>query len=289
MTTSKPVILITGCSSGIGALAVGYFLKAGYRVAATVRQPADQRQLQQTYASFQKQLLVLQMDVCEQASIDAMCDAIMKRWQRIDVLINNAGCAYGGAFEDLPEAMMQAQFEVNFFGVQRVTRAILPMMRAQGQGKIINVSSIAGLLAFPYLGAYAATKWALDAFTESLRHEVWDFGIQVCGVHPAAYRSRIFDHPDRLGPAYQDQNHPYHQQTKTLIARINDHKAHYQDPLPVIKSLDRVIMHPHPPLRNFPDGRSWLIYLIRKFLPGWLNDWILRFQVCRSGLSKPAK
>jgi NAD(P)-dependent dehydrogenase (short-subunit alcohol dehydrogenase family) len=273
------VILITGCSSGIGLAAADYFLKSGFRVAPSVRAQQDEERLNSRFQSYGDAVCVVRVDVTQSATIEAAIAVILGRWGRIDIVINNAGVAYGGAFECLCETDIRRQIEVNLFGVQNVCRAVLPQMRHQQSGLIINISSVAGFIAFPFLGAYATSKWALEAFTESLRYEVVSFGLHVALVEPASYRSEIFNHPDRMAQTHGVHQIPYAQPTTALRQRIDNHKAGYKEPDAVIRCLDRVIRHRHPPLRNFPDHRSWCLYLLKKLCPSVLYDKLIRIRM----------
>jgi NAD(P)-dependent dehydrogenase (short-subunit alcohol dehydrogenase family) len=131
------------------------------------------------------------MDVCEPASIDAAVEFVLEREGRLDVLINNAGFALAGAIEQTTIDEARAQFDTNFFGVHRVCRSVLPIMRAQGSGLIVNIGSMAGLIAVPFQGFYCASKYALEAFTEVLRMEVKPFGVQVTLVDPGDFETAI--------------------------------------------------------------------------------------------------
>lgn len=167
-------VLITGCSSGIGAAAVQAFAAAGWNVAATLRRPEST-----PFDSDRGTIEAFALDVTDRSSIDAAIGQVMARFGRIDVLINNAGYGLFGPFETASPAVIERQFQTNVFGLFDVTRAVLPILRAQGSGVIINVASLSGLVAMPLYSLYAASKFAVVGFSESLSHELAPLGIRV--------------------------------------------------------------------------------------------------------------
>ena len=174
-------VFITGCSSGIGAAAVRHFAAQGWNVAATLRQPAA--------ASFEQgtgQVAAFALDVTDPASVDAAVQQALARFGAIDVLINNAGYGLFGPFETATPEVVDRQFATNVGGVLAVTRAVLPGMRERGSGVIINVASLTGLVAMPLYSLYAASKFAVVGFSQSLSHELAPFGIRVKVFTPGA-------------------------------------------------------------------------------------------------------
>jgi NAD(P)-dependent dehydrogenase (short-subunit alcohol dehydrogenase family) len=181
--TSK-VWFITGTSKGFGRIWAEAALARGDRVAATAR---DVKTLQDLVDRYGDQVLALTLDVDDKAAVDTAIAETIARFGRIDVAINNAGYGQFGAIEEVSEAEARAQMETNFFGALWVTQGVLPQMRAQGSGHIIQVSSIGGVNAFPTIGLYHASKWALEGFSQALAAEVAAFGIKVTIVEPAGY------------------------------------------------------------------------------------------------------
>ncbi|HMN20664.1 MAG TPA: SDR family oxidoreductase [Ottowia sp.] len=167
-------VLITGCSSGIGAAAVQAFAAEGWNVAATLRRPESTH-----FESDRGTIEAFALDVTDRSSIDAAIGQVMARFGRIDVLINNAGYGLFGPFETASPESIERQFQTNVFGLFDVTRAVLPILRAQGSGVIINVASLSGLVAMPLYSLYAASKFAVVGFSESLSHELAPLGIRV--------------------------------------------------------------------------------------------------------------
>ena len=185
---SKPVWFITGCSTGFGRELSLILLKRGYRVVATAR---DKSKVEDIVAGNPKNGLALALDVDKQGQIDAAVKAAEARFGRIDVLVNNAGYGYLAAVEEGDDADIRAMFETNFFGLAAVTRAVLPIMRAQKSGAIVNISSVGGFIGFPGSGYYAATKFAVEGLSESLSKEVGPLGIKVIIVEPGPFRTGL--------------------------------------------------------------------------------------------------
>ena len=164
MTAAKPVALITGASSGIGAAAATALVDAGFEVVGTSRRAAG--------LTTAGGVPLIGLDVTREVSVTGAVALVMERFGRIDLLVNNAGIGASGAAEDSSVDLDRRLFDVNVFGVMRVTKTVLPHMRAQRSGRIVNVSSVLGLIRQPYMAAYASTKWAIEGWTESLDHEV---------------------------------------------------------------------------------------------------------------------
>ncbi|MBO9579108.1 MAG: SDR family NAD(P)-dependent oxidoreductase, partial [Microbacteriaceae bacterium] len=175
---------ITGTSKGFGRIWAEAALERGDRVAGTARDVAT---LQPLVAAYPETFLPLALDVTDRDADFLAVAAAKERFGRIDVGVNNAGFGHFGAIEELTEAEARAQIETNVFGALWVTQALVPVMREQGGGRILQVSSIGGISAFPYLGIYNASKWALEGFSQALAAEVASFGIRVTLVEPGPY------------------------------------------------------------------------------------------------------
>jgi NAD(P)-dependent dehydrogenase (short-subunit alcohol dehydrogenase family) len=186
MTSNSPVWLITGCSTGFGRELARLVLARGGRVVATAR---DIDRVADLTADAGEAVLALALDVAKPDQIAAVVEQAMARFGRIDVLVNNAGYGYQSTIEEGDEAEIRAQFDVNVFGLFALTRAVLPIMRAQGDGHILNVTSVAGLAGFPGSGYYAASKHAVEGFSDSLKAEVSPLGIRVTCVEPGPFRT----------------------------------------------------------------------------------------------------
>lgn len=175
-TDTKPTAIVTGASSGIGLATAEAFLKAGYRVFGTSRNAQD---------NANPDITMIRCDVTDDASVAAAIAAIVAQTGRIDVLVNNAGVGMAGPAEDTSIDQARQLFDVNVFGMMRVIQAVLPVMRAAGRGRVVNISSVFGFMPAPFMAVYAATKHAVEGYTESLDHEVRGFGIRAVCVEPA--------------------------------------------------------------------------------------------------------
>ena len=184
MTTTRPVALVTGASSGIGKAAALALVEAGFEVVGTSRNTS--RVTPRDGVTF------LDLDVASDESVTAAVEQVIERFGRIDVLVNNAGIGAAGAAEESSVAQDQRVFDINVFGVIRMTKAVLPHMRAQGSGRIINISSVLGFVPAPYMAVYVASKHAIEGYSESLDHEVREHGVRVLLVEPA-YTKTGFD------------------------------------------------------------------------------------------------
>ncbi|WP_439814438.1 SDR family oxidoreductase [Zavarzinia sp. CC-PAN008] len=181
-------VLITGCSSGFGLLAARTLAAYGDQVTATARKPAEAAALQALAA--EAGIHVLALDVTDAASV-AACIAAAEAIAPIDVLVNNAGVELRGPIEETSDADARWQFETNVFGVLNMLRGVVPLMRGRGRGVIVNVSSVSGLVARPYTGLYSASKFAVEAITESLHYEVQPYGIRVALVEPGQFATSL--------------------------------------------------------------------------------------------------
>ncbi len=184
--TSTTTWFITGASSGFGMAFARYAIEQGYNLVATARTPAK---LEALAATAPERILVHKLDVTAAGDAEAAVQAAIERFGRIDVLINNAGYGIVGAVEETPESELRAQMETNFFGAVAVTKAVLPQMRAQRSGAIVNISSLGGQLSFGGFSAYSASKFALEGMTEALAQEIAPFGIKALIVEPGAFRT----------------------------------------------------------------------------------------------------
>lgn len=194
--TNLGVALVTGASTGIGHATATALQNAGFRVFGTSRRVADERS---------DGVTMLSCDVTDDASVAKLVDEVLAKAGRIDLLVNNAGIGLLGGAEESSIAQAQALFDVNVFGVLRVTSAVLPAMRRQGKGRIVNLSSVLGLIPAPYSALYASTKHAIEGYSESLDHELRPFGIRVVLVEPAYTRTSFEENlarPDRLLDVY---------------------------------------------------------------------------------------
>ena len=240
----KPVWLITGCSTGFGRELSKILLAHGYRVAASARDPAKIADL---VAGYEKTGLALKLDVDKEAEIEAAVGATRERFHRIDVLVNNAGYGYLAAIEEGDDADVRAMFETNFFGLAALIRAVLPIMRAQKSGAIINISSMGGFIGFPGSGYYAASKFAVEGLSESLSKEVAPLGIKVIIVEPGPFRT------DWAGRSLKTAKRPIDAYAQTAIARRKQIKSYSGtqpgDPVRGAEAIIHAVERENPPLR----------------------------------------
>ncbi|MEP7765206.1 SDR family NAD(P)-dependent oxidoreductase [Sanguibacter sp. 25GB23B1] len=187
MSTQSSVWFITGAGRGMGVDIAHAALEAGHRVVGTGR---DASRVLAAIGEHEN-LLTVSLDITDPAAAEAATTAAVERFGRIDVLVNNAGNFYAGYFENISDAQVRAQMETNFFGPLNVTRAVLPVMRAQRSGQVITVTSAAGLMGQEFCAAYAASKFALEGWMESLRYDVAPYGISTMAVEPGFFRTEL--------------------------------------------------------------------------------------------------
>ena len=211
MEASGETALVTGATSGLGKAAAIHLAERGYRVFAAGRSGERRAALQATARERQLALTAIEMDVRDDASVARAMAQIEEAGASIDVLINNAGVAYVAPVEEIRMADLREQFEINVFGAVRVTQRVLPKMRARGRGRIINMSSLAGRLAFPLFGAYSGSKFALEGMTDALRLEVYPFGIDVVLIEPGYIPTAMEQTAIELGSRYREslEHGPY--------------------------------------------------------------------------------
>jgi NAD(P)-dependent dehydrogenase (short-subunit alcohol dehydrogenase family) len=241
---SKPVWFITGCSTGFGRELSVILLKRGYRVVVTAR---DKTKIDDVVAGHDKNGLALALDVDKHDQIEAAVKAAEDRFGRIDVLVNNAGYGYLAAVEEGDDADVRAMFETNFFGLAAMTRSVLPIMRAQKSGAIVNVSSMGGFIGFPGSGYYAATKFAVEGLSEALSKEVGPLGIKVIIVEPGPFRTHW------AGRSLKTPKKPIDAYAETAVARRKQIQSYSGtqagDPVRAAEAIIDTVERDKPPLR----------------------------------------
>jgi NAD(P)-dependent dehydrogenase (short-subunit alcohol dehydrogenase family) len=226
------IVLITGCSSGIGRDLARRLSQSGYTVAATARNVETLEDLPAA--------VKLALDVTQPGSVSRAVDCVIERFGRIDVLVNNAGYAAVGAVEEVPVEEVQELFDANLFGSLRMIRAVVPHMRKQGSGRIINISSIAGRKATPVNWAYSAAKTALEALSDSLRWELAPFGIKVVAIEPGSIKTRFGEKTEAHAQAILgNPASPY----RLLYKQYQQFSAGMQRNEPGPEAVSRVIQH----------------------------------------------
>ncbi|MEO6039080.1 MAG: oxidoreductase [Saprospiraceae bacterium] len=240
----KKVWLITGCSTGFGRELATYVLAQGYSAAVAARNTND---VQDIVAGHEDRAIALQLDVTRPEQIEAAVKATTQRFGRIDVLVNNAGIGYFGAVEESEEAAVRNMFEINFFGLAKMIQAVLPIMRAQRSGHIVNIASIGGLVGFPAVGFYNATKFAVDGLSESLAKETAPLGIKVTIVAPSGFRT------DWAGRSAENSPHVIADYADTAGANKNAIRGYSGnqpgDPARAAQAIVKAVEAEKPPLR----------------------------------------
>jgi NAD(P)-dependent dehydrogenase (short-subunit alcohol dehydrogenase family) len=274
-TQDRPVVLITGCSSGIGLEAARRFAGAGYRVYASMRRPQEQGAgLRAEAATASWHLQTPALDVTSDDSVNAAVAGLLaETGGRIDAVINNAGYYCFGPIEETSPEELRAQLETNVVGVLRVTRAVLPAMRARKQGAIVNLSSVTGRVVLPVVGPYHASKFALEAMTEALRYEVYPFGIRVVAVEPGAFATALHTKEVRTAASRRPDS-PY----APLVERYQAESARLKrgGVAEVAEAVFRAATHPRPPLRWRVGPKSFQGGVLRSFLPDALYELAVR-------------
>ena len=208
MTGKKKVALVTGSSSGMGFTTAVMLARAGIHTYASMRNLKKSKTITDLANKENLPLQVIQLDVNDDKSVKDAIAKIVTEKERIDVLVNNAGYGLFGSIEDVSIEEMKAQFETNFFGVMRVTQLVLPIMRKQKSGTIVNVSSVGGRISLPVLSAYNSTKFALEGLSESMSYELEPFGIKVVIIEPGVIRTNIMN-SSIFAKKAQDPKSPY--------------------------------------------------------------------------------
>ncbi len=229
------VIFITGASSGIGKAIGDFLIDRNFTVVGTSRKPEN-------YTSTSRFPLVA-LDVTQQETISAAVKTVLESEGKIDVLINNAGVGITGPIEETPAAEIQKAFHTNVFGPIEVIKAVLPAMRSNGSGKIINITSIAGYMGLPYRGIYSATKAALEITTEAMRMEIRQFGVEMSNVAPGDFATNI-----AAGRYHAPINadSPYNAAYASTLQMMNDHVNSGENPEKMARAILEIIENPSP-------------------------------------------
>ncbi len=268
-------ILITGCSSGIGLDAARGMKARGWRVFATCRQEADCRRLRD------EGLESFPLDYADEASIAAAVEEVTTRTGgKLDVLYNNGAFACPGAVEDLPRGALREIFEVNLFGYHDLATRVIPLMRAQSHGRIINCSSVLGLVGMKWRGAYVATKFAMEGLTDVLRIEMRGTGIDIILIEPGPITSRI---RENSVPHFEKwvtwETSPRAPEYRTLLHRLYDAKTRpdrFELPAAAVtKALVKACENPRPRPRYYVTTPTHLMGFARRILPTRVLDWLV--------------
>ena len=238
------VWLITGCSTGFGRELAIEVLKSGYKAAVTARNPDD---IKDIVANYPETSISLKLDVTKPYDIKSAVEQTVTKFGQIDVLVNNAGIGYFGAIEESEEAEVRRMFEINVFGLANMTRAVLPVMRKQRSGHIVNIASIGGLVGFPAVGFYNATKFAVDGLSESLAKETAPLGIKVTVVAPSGFRTDWAGRSANQSPVVIDDYASTAGANKNSIRGYSGKQP--GDPERAAKAIVKAVEADNPPLR----------------------------------------
>ncbi|MGH1324117.1 oxidoreductase [Bacillus pretiosus] len=265
----KKIAVITGASSGFGLLTTLELAKKDYLVIATMRNLNKQEDLisQATKLNLQQNITVQQLDVTDQNSIHNF-QLYIKEINRVDLFINNAGYANGGFVEEIPVEEYRKQFETNLFGAISITQLVLPYMREQKSGKIINISSISGQVGFPGLSPYVSSKYALEGWSESLRLEVKPFGIDVALIEPGSYNTNIWEVGKQLATNQSDTSSPYKEYMGKIQKHINSSSDTFGNPIEVANKIIEIAESKRTNLR-YPIGKGVKFMIFAKRILPW--------------------
>ena len=262
-------VLITGATDGLGKAAALLLAERGYRVFAAGRSAQKRAQLDALAKERKLPLETLEMDVCDDNSVQAALNSVFQKAGAIDVLINNAGLVYVGAVEDLRLEDWRRQFETNFFGVIRVTQAVLPQMRERRKGRILMMSSVSGFVTPPTQGAYSASKHAIEALRNAMRHELYPFGIHTILIQPGYIVTNIQPAAMALTQNYRERfkNGPYARIYASYLGSATSTRAKSKTtPEDCARIMLKAIEAPRPkarygvtPLATFARLAKWLL------------------------------
>lgn len=249
--TDEKIAVVTGSSSGIGLLTAIALARTGYRVVATMRDLGRSGRLEKAAqeAGVRDRLDLCKLDVTDFDSILGVVDGIVRDHGRIDVLVNNAGFSSGGFVEDTQLHELRHQMETNFFGAVAMTKAVLPVMRQQRSGHIIQVTSVSGRVAAPMVSSYVASKFALEGWSEALRIEVHSLGIRVVLVEPGAYDTDIWDRNVVISKQALDASSPNRERSRRFVEYVKSRKSKRGDAREIADLIVRVANHRDPRLR----------------------------------------
>lgn len=285
---AEKTVLLTGASSGFGLLSAVTLAKRGWHVLATMRDGSRREKLESTAkeAGVLEQIEVHGLDVTRVEQIESIVGIVEDRKMRLDALVNNAGYAVAGFADDVSDTELRRQFDTNFFGAAAVTRAFLPLFKRQRCGHIVMVSSVSGRIGFPGVSSYAASKFALEGWSETLRLEMKPFGVPVVLLEPGAFETDIWTRnavvSERTRALGADPNSTEGARIARWRKRLKPKKAR-PNPQLVADFLAGILTNPHPRLRYSLGVDAWMALLLRGILP-W--KWFEGVLIKASGIEK---
>ncbi|MBH0164941.1 SDR family oxidoreductase [Fictibacillus sp. 7GRE50] len=275
---NRKTAIVTGTSSGFGMYCAIELAKAGFNVVSTMRNVGRAEALLKLADEnkVSDQIFLHALDVTSTDSIQTF-KGYIKELHNIDVLVNNAGFALGGFSEELSINEYRLQFETNVFGVMAVTQSVLPFMRKNKRGRIINMSSISGTFGFPGLSPYTASKHALEGYSESLRLELRPFGIDVVLIEPGSYQTNIWSSIDNLTI---DSQSPYSFYMDALLKNMESSKAGHGNPIDVAKLVTKLAISTKTPKLRYPIGKGVRLTLrLKSILPWKILEWLITIRL----------
>ncbi|MCB9743647.1 MAG: SDR family oxidoreductase [Alphaproteobacteria bacterium] len=260
------IVLVTGCRSGFGLLIAQRMGEAGHTVYASLRDLSTAGDLEAATQGLD--VRPVQLDITKPEQREAVLARILEEQGRIDALVNNAGIPMGGFVEQVSEAELRRVMEVNYFATAALTQAVLPTMRDQRSGLILNISSMSGRMAIPGLGAYSASKHALEGLTEALRHEMRVWGVHVVNVQPGAYKTDIFGRNRLTAEASRDLSGPWGKATARMEALYDASvERTVSDPDEVARRCVALLTDRSPPFRIVMGKGSGVRTLLKDLFP----------------------
>ena len=274
--------MVTGASRGLGAATACQLAAAGFQVWAGVRNEEAAARLKALAGQQSLPLETVYLDVTDNASVNSALGVIEQRTGRLFGLVNNAGLAERAFFEDYPEQKIRQLFEVNLFGVMSVTRRALPLLRANGGGRIVMISSIGGRIGLHCLSPYSASKFAIEGFSESLSIEVKPFEIAVSIIEPGIVKTEIWDRQKRVLPEARDRSSPYYKYLLPLEEQVDEFlNMSSLTPADVAARVVHVMQVARPKLRYVVGRRAGLTLSLRKYLPSALFERVYFGEIVR--------
>lgn len=276
MNPSKKRVLITGCSSGIGLATAVLLAQEGFEVIASMRNLNKAEKLTAALKEINKTVELVELDVTRPETIREALKKIQSSHSGIDVLVNNAGITIDGFFEDFSEEDVKKIFETNVFGVMNMCREVLPLMRAQNSGFILNIASIAGQWALPQITIYSSTKFAIEGFSEGLRYEVAPFGVHVAVLEPCFVDTEMVTENRNVAAKSGSPESAY--------TRFNDDCEHFYDdygkkysvsPQEVAQAIHKLIEKRHAPFRTMLGKKERRLKFLKKILPEKYYEYFL--------------
>ncbi len=258
------VVLVTGASSGIGKSTAELLMSHGFKVYGTSRKPQSEKNMQKAEAG-DGFLKMLQMDVCSEDSIKAAIGKIILEEGRIDIVVNNAGMGIAGAAEETSAEEAYLQLDTNFFGMHRVCRHIISIMREQGRGLIINISSVAAHFPIPFQAMYSASKSAAEALSEAMRTEVAPFGVRVAIVAPGDIKTGFTG--SRVIAAGSNGESVYCSRFKKSLGVMERDEMNGPDPIVIARAVWKLTGRKNPPVRTVVGFQYKLFVFLKRFLP----------------------